>query len=83
MTDPTQPLIDALAEALGRYDFGLGPNAPRAVAAAILPAFLASDGMRERDAALVNEARAALVTVAQWDSWASEWLAKHPIGNTP
>ena len=32
----------------------------------------------ERLRAALDETRSALVTVAQWDSWASEWLAKHP-----
>ena len=33
----------------------------------------------DRAEAVVVAHRDALVTVAQWDSWASEWLAKHPL----
>ena len=31
----------------------------------------------------LEKARGALVTVAQWDTWASEWLAKNPVLTTP
>ena len=33
----------------------------------------------EAERARYDAVRGALVTVAQWDSWASEWLAKHPL----
>lgn len=44
-------------------------------AALIVEAVNAYDQLR----AEVETLRGALVTVAQWDSWASDWLAKHPL----